>query len=579
MSDNPRSPLHGGEGPINSKSPTHSTHSSESTPLLSRDDRQQTYTENPPDQERNSAASSLRFLQGGGTRKPKRSRRWPTIVALTVLCLIIFAILGLGFAAPAIVENYAREALVFEPTDLSIDSFTSTGVKARVKGDFTLDASRVQKKPVRDLGRAGTWIAKAIQSKPTKVRVYLPEYDNLLLGTAQIPSIVVNIRSKQVTHIDFLTDLAAGDLEGIRRIAKDWVDGRLDRLRVRGSADVRLKSGIFGLGNQKITEELVFEGHDIPAMPDIDITRLNFEDRQSEGKEGMGVDAAVILANDYPLRFTVPPLDFEVLVPNCVREEPQLRLAKAGTGTIDVKPKEDVLVKVKGFARELPKTLTTACPNTQKSPLDLLLGNYIHGDQTTVYVRGAGSPSSKTPEWMTELTKSVTFPLPFPGHTFKNLIRNFSLADVHFSLPDPLAAPESANAHPRISTTVKALINLPEEMNFEVDVHRVRADSDIFFHGHKLGNLDLSEWQRANSTRVQAKGDQSPGLAVESIVKEAPINITDNTVFADVMQALIFGGKPVVLGIEAAVDVETKTALGTFIVRDLPADGKVFVKR
>ena len=167
-------------------------------------------------------------------------------------------ILCIGFAAPAIVEQYAKQAMVFEPTDLSIDSFTSTGVRARIQGDFTLDGSRVEKKPVRDLGRAGTWIARAVESRQSKVEVYLPEYDNLLLGTADVPPIIVDIRDGHTTHIDFLSDLQAGDRDGIRRMAMDWVEGRLGQLSVRGVAEVPLKSGIFSLGTQSLVQTMTF---------------------------------------------------------------------------------------------------------------------------------------------------------------------------------------------------------------------------------------------------------------------------------------------------------------------------------
>ena len=172
----------------------------------------------------------------------------------------MIAILGLCFAAPAVVEEYAKEAIVFEPTNLSIDSFTTTGVKARIQGDFKLDGSRVHRKSVRDLGRAGTWIARAVESKQSYVEVYLPEYGGILLGTATVPPIVVNIRDGVTTHVDFLADLSAGDLDGLRRMANEWLEGRIGSLSVRGVADVPLKSGLFGLGTQTISETVVFRG-------------------------------------------------------------------------------------------------------------------------------------------------------------------------------------------------------------------------------------------------------------------------------------------------------------------------------
>lgn len=276
MSDNPGAPLLGesdGRGHQQSRPKSQRSNASsrsnksrgsanpsanfeESTPLLSRDGDHQDYGDAPA---QSTAASSLRSLQGG-SKKGKSSRRWPTIIALTVMTVALLAILGLGFAAPEVAEQYAREAMVFQPTDLSIDSFTSSGVRARIRGDFTMDASRVHKKPVRDLGRAGTWIARAAESRNTKVEVYLPEYGDVLLGSADVPPIVVDIRNGHTTHLDFVSDLKAGDLDGIRRIANDWLDGRLGQLRVRANADVKIKSGIFSFGTQSFTESIVFKG-------------------------------------------------------------------------------------------------------------------------------------------------------------------------------------------------------------------------------------------------------------------------------------------------------------------------------
>ena len=618
MSDNPKSPL--GEEPTEDpkRRPTshhsnpsigskksqrseRSRHSDESTPLLSRDIDHAGYGNTDRDEERHSpAASSLRSLQGGiFGGKGKKATRWMTIFAVTLLLMIVIVILGLGFAAPAIIEEYAKEAMVFEPTNLSIDSFTSTGVRARIQGDFTLDASRVHKKSVRDLGRAGTWIARAVESKPSKVKVVLPEYGNVLIGTADVPSIVINVRDGHINHLDFLTDLNAGDVDGIRRIATDWLHGKLDRLSVKGTADVELKSGIFRLGSQTFIENIVFRGtfysskkwkfcvadsplgQDVPAFPKYDITKLDFHEvLLPEAKKAMEADVSLTLFNKYlPVTLTVPPLGFDVLVQACSPDEPFIMLANATTAEIQVFPKENVVVDAGGIVQQLPDTLIQICPDSLKSPMDLLLGNYMSGEETTVYVRGSKHPSPNVPDWIPKLMEGVVVPLPFPGHTFDNLIRNFSLADVHFGLPSPFAEPDSPEAQPRISAVVKALVGLPKEMNFPIGVGRVRANADVFYKKRKLGAFDLSKWQAANSTLVEAHGEVPNGLAVQSAVEDAPLQITDDDVFADLVEALIFGGRHLVLGVKAKVDVETEVVLGKFVIRDIPAEGKVFVKR
>ena len=236
--------------------------SHERTPLLSRtrDEDTPSYTDpvvNSP------AARSLRSLQNEYDEQPKTGHRWPTIIALSTLCVGVLVILLAGFAAPAVVETYAKQALVFEPTKLSIDSFTSSGVNARIQGTFLLDASKVHKSPVRNIGRFGTYVVREVETGDSELQVYLPAYGNVLLGKARIPPIKVNIQNEHVNYIDFVSELLPGPISGIRKIANDWLDGRLGQLEVKGVANVDLKSGIFNLGRQTISQSMVLEGQSL----------------------------------------------------------------------------------------------------------------------------------------------------------------------------------------------------------------------------------------------------------------------------------------------------------------------------
>jgi len=158
-----------------------------------------------------------------------------------------------AFFVPQAVKEYATEALIFEPTNLSIDSFTSSGVLARIQGDFTLDASRVKSKASRNLGRFVTSIAKKVESDASQLVVTLPEYGNLLLGKADVPSIKIDVRNGHTTHLDFMSELKPGSKEGIGRLADEWLDGRMKHLRFKGETSVKVKSGIFSLGTQSIS--------------------------------------------------------------------------------------------------------------------------------------------------------------------------------------------------------------------------------------------------------------------------------------------------------------------------------------
>ena len=252
-----------------SRHSNHADESHEDTPLLSRPDDTPQYDgaeEDGGQRIPSPAATSLRTLQNqrqSSTTSTKGGRRWPTIAAITVLGVLVIGIIMTAFFAPAVVEEYAKQALVIEPTNLSIHNFTSTGVTARVQANFKMDASRVKSNAVRNIGRFGTSLIREVESKESRVEVYLPEYGNILIGTADVPPIVVNVRNGHTTGIDFLTALEPGNVDGIRQIANDWLEGRLDQIRVMGKANVGLKSGLFSLGSQTITESLVFEGQSL----------------------------------------------------------------------------------------------------------------------------------------------------------------------------------------------------------------------------------------------------------------------------------------------------------------------------
>jgi len=265
MLDNPSEPLLSSNEHPTSKHSQPSSESQENTPLLSRTDSNTRYDgseEQENDRNVSPATDCLRSIHNGAhaMRSDKDGRRWPTVVAASVLALLIIGIILGAFFIPAAVEEYAKQALVIEPTSLSIAGFTDTGVTARVQAQFTMDASRVENEHIRNIGRFGTWVARKVESEESKVEVYLPEYDNILLGTAAVPSVLVDIRNGHSTGIDFLTALEPGNIEGIRQVANEWLEGRLDQIRVLGKAEVALKSGFLSLGTQTISESIIFEG-------------------------------------------------------------------------------------------------------------------------------------------------------------------------------------------------------------------------------------------------------------------------------------------------------------------------------
>ncbi|KAJ0420724.1 hypothetical protein BJY00DRAFT_119707 [Aspergillus carlsbadensis] len=583
MTDETSRPLLG-ENPDDSPHQSPSTYeqrrsfevSSESTPLLlRRNDDLSTYGGIEP--RRASSPASGTLSSQDDPKKPLRKIGWAFLCGLFAVSAII-AILILAFLVPSVVKQYVKEAAVLKPTNLSIESATSDGVRARVQGDVFLDADRVERGPIRNIGRFVTWVGREIEVGESQVEVYLPEYHNTLVGTASLPSMKIIIRNGHVNHLDFGANLMAGEIKALRSVAIDWLHGKLKRLNLQGTATIRLKSGLLSLGEQTLTDSIAFNGDDLPSLPDVDITRFNVHDVDSPDDDGaMAVDVSISTSTGLPFSLRIPPLGFKVLVANCAPNDPYISVADVITKEVAVIPGSRTVVDIAGIIRGLSDELTTNCPGEKRSPLDFLLTNYIHGLQTTIYVRGADFPSLGTPQWVTDILKSMTVPLPFTGRALDHLVKNFTMSDVHFSLPDPLAEPDSPKSRPTVSALVKVLIELPKQVGFGLDVPRVRATADVYYHQSKLGVLNLKEWQSANSTLVHDI-DNSTALLVEFPMRKAPLDVTDDDVLTDVLSSLIFQGKPVQLTVSASVDAEISTNLGEFAVRGIPADSKLTVK-
>ncbi|GIC91202.1 uncharacterized protein Aud_007644 [Aspergillus udagawae] len=552
--------------------------SSESTPLLVRRDDGDivAYGTAPRRASASSSASQTSSLHKYSKRLSGRIR-WQFICAFVTLMAVV-SILVFAFVAPAAVKEYAKEAAVFRPTDISINSTTEDGVRTRIQGKFVLDADRVQKRSVRTLGRLVTWISREVETGQSEVQVYLPDYGNILAGTASLPSIKVNVQNGHTNNLDFLADLIAGDLVGIRAVADDWIEGRLGQLRVNGKAIVPLKSGLLSLGEQIVTDSVTFKDKDFPALPDVKISKLNVYDLDTPGGSGaLAFDVSLTASIDSPLSLTIPSLCFELLVPNCSPGDPNILVADAVIKEFQVEPGASAVMNVVGTMQSLSDELTRACPGREDSPLDFLVKSYMNGRPTTVYIRGADNPSLETPPWLADILKGVTVPMPFTGHALDNLVKNYTMSDVHLSLPDPFAEPDSDESQPRISALVKVLIALPEQINLHVDIPHVRANADVFYHGKELGVVNLPKWQPANASYIKDT-DGSQALLVNFAMKDAPLRVTDEDVLTEILQSLIFEGKPVDLRVVAAVDAEVVTKLGQFAVRGIPAKGAVQVK-
>ncbi|KAG6207055.1 hypothetical protein E4U50_003942 [Claviceps purpurea] len=228
----------------------------ESSPLLLN--RRDT-TDN--DSQRDDDSTPARQIKDAS--KSKQKWRWPSLIAMIVMGTLVVIVMVLGFVVPPAVQTYVENAAVLEPTDLSVESLTADGVRARVKGTFKLDGSRVHDDNARRIGRIATGIMRQLSTEETKLRLHLPHFDNALVGSAMLPPITLQLVDGRVTDLNFVADFVPGDTETARKVVNEWLQGKLQHLKVTGATALSLKSGILPLGTHDISESMVFEGQSL----------------------------------------------------------------------------------------------------------------------------------------------------------------------------------------------------------------------------------------------------------------------------------------------------------------------------
>lgn len=168
--------------------------------------------------------------------------------------------LAVGLLGPSATARYAREAMILDISNLSVESFTDRGARVLIQAKVTIDAKRVDNHAFRTFGIMGGWLARKVSTGESKISIYLPDYGKSVLVTATTPATDLGIQNGQITLIDYVSEVETCSLEILQSVANDYLNGGLGFIRVRGEANLALKSGILGFGTQKRIIEMAFEG-------------------------------------------------------------------------------------------------------------------------------------------------------------------------------------------------------------------------------------------------------------------------------------------------------------------------------
>ncbi|EPQ62508.1 Bgt-863 [Blumeria graminis f. sp. tritici] len=504
--------------------------------------------------------------------------RWPSISSIIFLGLLMLTIMLSAYILPAALQIYAKEAIVIEPIRISLESITETGLESRIQANVRVEAARVQNPYTRKIGIICSWLLMQVGTQEARVDLYLAGYNGLPVSNLVIPGLKMDVRNGHSKLLDFKAHLSIRNPQSLKLFAGDWIRGKIEQIHIIAKTELFFRSGILSLGSQSISQSIFIKGPNIPSIHE-NTTSLNLYEVPISGDSTHSLAARMLTSfkNDYNIEIEIPSLEIEVLVPGCGKED-YIRLLYAKSNPIHVDPQSQIHIIVDGMMKKLPASLMESCPKSTLSPLDALMWKYIHGYGITTLVRGTKHPDKQAPNWLVELLSSITVPLTFPSLNMSKNFGNFSIKDMEFHLPDIIPNPGFGNTSPHISGLVEVAASLPKEINFGLNVTKIRATSKVLFENRKFGDIYVRNWQHASSAQVRGPNKQGSSLYVQSYIKDAPIEITDNVVFKDVVQALLIEGRNVSLQIIALVDIYVSTVLGEVTLTNLPGEGFVPVK-
>lgn len=186
------------------------------------------------------------------------------------------------------------------------------------------------------------------------------------------------------------------------------------------------------------------------------------------------------------LSITIGDVDFGIFLPGGENGEDEMVAVVRAMDT-------ELLGQRMNYFNVKGRTLPLNDDETNKRQLmEQFLTRYLHGNASIVHVRGSTfgpddddnyaesqlqrpSPksTSKVPDWLQKALASMTLAVPFPGATQMDIIQSLTMDNIKIDF-------SMVTKDPLVSCDTTALLQLPKEMKFELDV--VEIDPVVYIY-------------------------------------------------------------------------------------------------
>ncbi|ORZ15977.1 hypothetical protein BCR42DRAFT_328236 [Absidia repens] len=228
--------------------------------------------------------------------------------------------------------------------------------------------------------------------------------------------------------------------------------------------------------------------------------------------------------------------------------------------------------------------------------MERFLSLYLHGNTSVVHVRGSTfgpddeihhdttatateitTFGSKVPDWLQKALASMTLSIPFPGTTHHDIIQSLTMDNIKIDF-------SMISGGPVVSGDATALLQLPKEMQFDLDVTEIDPDVYIYLEHDSASPFARLRPRKPCPSKTIHRGDPDGDdgsipegmFMVKSSIDKAPFQVLSGhegefEKFLD----RVFKKRNSTVYLQGTADAMVVSEFGKLTVRDLAFKGQI----
>lgn len=525
------------------------------------------------------------------------------------LPLLGIAILILVVVVQTACVNWGQE--FFNGTLIHIDSisfeqFTDDGVNLRVRGDVQINYTLIDHASYRSWAlRLGAYPLHTLTVGKSQSVVELKNYkavadredgeqDFSHAVTALLPQFDVNVRHNETTHFDLVTNLTDfGNPSLLATIVKRILTQK--EIEFKYNTQLHLSKLGISFGTWPFTIHAVVNPEKT-WFSDNSFLRLN-QLRFDKVENGLGVSAGVSAAYNFSLSTDLPQLVWDMYLSGCEDDE-FIFLTRVENAPMRLQPYKLNAMEIYAYLQQLDPAFKQYCVglNANHTVLDLLVQKYLSGDFVNFQICGSSAQTpGAAPEWITQVLPLLCVDLPFrferdSDSDSQKLVRELELTDFRLIIPprnkNPFDGGHDKQPLPKLNAHIRVTVQPPSELNLTKDldlaVDYARGFANLYYRStgaecRQFAVVDIHDWLPCTTDTTTEPETDHLRYIIEFDLVGVPMNVTDESTFSQVArQILLKGSAPILL--QAQVDADVVTPLGTFVFSDIDVEGETVIK-